>query len=87
MSVRRHGRHDAPGLAVWVVTLHGVKGLESVSAAHHIEASVKDGYTKLQPPSTHGGYLCPSVPTQAVLLNASSTCRDNKETALWRAGG
>ncbi len=47
MPVRGHGRHDAPGLAVRVVTLHSVEGLESVPAAHHIETSVEDSYTEL----------------------------------------
>lgn len=69
MPVRGHRRHDAPGLAVGVVTLHGVEGLESVSAAHHVQTAVEDSDTKLQPPSTHGGYLPPRVPTQAVLLD------------------
>lgn len=82
MPVCRHGGHDAPGLAVWVVTLHGVEGLESISAAHHIEAPVEDGDAKLQSPSAHRGHLCPCVPAQAVLLNASSTWRDNKEMDL-----
>lgn len=82
MPVCRHGGHDAPGLAVRVVTLHSVEGLESISAAHHIEASVEDGHAKLQSPSAHRGHLCPRVPAQAVLLNASSTWRDKEEIAL-----
>lgn len=73
MPVCGHGRHDTPRLAVRVVALHSVQGLESISAAHHIEAAVKDGYTKLQSPPTHGGHLPPCVPTQAVLLDACST--------------
>lgn len=73
MPVRGHGRHDAPGLAVRVVALHSVQGLEPISAAHHIEAAVEDGYTKLQSPPAHGGHLSPRVPTQAVLLDARST--------------
>ena len=63
MSVCGHGRHDAPGLAVRVVTLHSVEGLESISAAHHIETAVEDSYTELQSPSAHGGHLSPCVPT------------------------
>lgn len=47
MPVRGHGGHDAPGLAVRVVTLHSVEGLESISAAHHIETAVEDGDTEL----------------------------------------
>lgn len=79
MPVCGHGRHDAPGLAVRVVTLHSVKGLESISAAHHVETAVEDGYTKLQPPPAHGGYLPPRVPTQAVLLDACSTWRKQQK--------
>lgn len=75
MPVCGHGRHDAPCLAVWVVTLHSVEGLESISAAHHIETAIQDGYTKLQSPSTHGSYLPPRVPTQTVLLDTGSTWR------------
>lgn len=81
MSVCGHGRHHAPRLAVRVVTLHRVEGLESVSAAHHIEAAVEDGYTKLKPPSAHRGHLRPPVLAQAVLLNAGGTWRGNKTTA------
>lgn len=79
MSVCGHGRQHAPGLAVWIVTLHSVKGLESISAAHHIEAAIEDGYTKLKSPSTHRGHLRPPVLAQAVLLNASGTWRDSKK--------
>lgn len=75
MPVCGHGRHDAPRLAVRVVTLHSVEGLESISAAHHIKTAVKDGYTELQSTPTHGGYLSPRVPTQAVLLDACRTWR------------
>lgn len=76
MSVCGHWGHDTPRLAVWVVTLHSVEGLESISAAHHIETAVEDSYAKLQSASTHGRDLPPGVPTQAVLLNAGSTWRE-----------
>lgn len=68
-----HGRQDAPGFAMWIVALHGVKGLESVSASNHVETAVEDSDTKLQSPSAHGGDLSPRVPTQTVLLDTCGT--------------
>lgn len=78
MPVRGHGRHDAPGLAVRVVTLHSVEGFESVSAAHHVETAVKDSYAELQSATAHGGDLPPRVPTQTVLLDAGGTWTNNR---------
>lgn len=73
MPVCGHGWHDAPSLAVRVVTLHSVEGLESISASHHIETAVEDGYAKLESPSAHGGHLPPCVLTQTVLLDTGGT--------------
>lgn len=87
MSVRGHGRHDAPRLAVRVVTLHRVEGLESVPAAHHVEAPVEDGHAELQPAPAHGGHLPPGVPPQAVLLDAGGACSRGQEAVVKRASG
>lgn len=82
MSVRGHGRHDAPRLAVRVVTLDRVEGLESVAAAHHVEASVQDGHAELQPAAAHGGHLPPGVPAQAVLLDAGGACSRDRDAVV-----
>lgn len=47
MPVCGHGGHDTPGFAVWVVTLHSVECLESVSPSNYVETPVEDCYTKL----------------------------------------
>lgn len=77
MPVCGHGRHDAPGFTVWVVTLHSVEGLESVSASDHVETPVQHGHAKLKSPPAHGGYLPPGVPAQTVLLNTGGTWKTN----------
>lgn len=82
MSVRGHRRHDAPRLAVRVVTLDRVEGLESVPAAHHVEASVQHGNTELQPAPTHGGHLPPGVAAQAVLLDAGGACSREQDAVV-----
>ena len=88
VSVRGHGGQGAPALAVGVVALHRVEGLQPVAAPHHVEASVQHGHAELQPAAAHGGHLAPGVSPQAVLLDAGGPWTQNAHaTGVSIAGG